>query len=53
LPLLDQGNMEGFGKVALLASMHHPSQKSLSKRPVNTSTSKGSLFFAPKLREPH
>src|SRR5689334_672790 len=29
-----------------------PSQESLSKRQVNTSTSKGLLFFAPKLREP-
>jgi hypothetical protein len=35
-----------------LSRTSHPSQKSLSKRSVNTSTSKGSLFFAPKLREP-
>jgi hypothetical protein len=32
--------------------MPHPSRKSLAKTLVNTSTSKRSLFFAPKLREP-
>src|SRR4030095_13933282 len=30
----------------------HPSQESLAKRPGKTITSKGSLFLAPKLRDP-
>jgi hypothetical protein len=35
-----------------LSRTSQPNQKSLSKRLINTNTSKGSLFFAPKLREP-
>jgi hypothetical protein len=41
-----------FPHLCGLSRTPHSSQESLSKRPVNTNTSKGSLFFAPKLREP-
>jgi hypothetical protein len=35
-----------------LPRMPHPSRESFSKRSTNTKSSKGSLFFVPKLREP-
>src|SRR6266478_4480829 len=35
-----------------LSRTPHSSQENLSKRPVNTNASKGSLFCVPKLREP-